>query len=101
MELDVRNTDGLLAPGVYPSVLWLVASSQSALLVPPTSVVTATERVFVIRDNNDRAQRVNVEKRATIGNLAEVQGDLKPGEEVVEHATDEIRDGAELKPVNH
>jgi len=97
VELDVRNTDGLLAPGMYPSVLWPVESSRAALLVPPTSVVTTTERVFVIRDDNGRAQWVNVHKGPTVGNLVEVQGDLKPGDEVVDHATDEIREGAELK----
>jgi RND family efflux transporter MFP subunit len=97
VELDVRNVDGLLAPGMYPSVLWPVESSRAALLVPPSSIVTTTERVFVIRDNNGRAQWVNVHKGTTIGNLVEVQGDLKAGDKVVDPATDEIRDGAELK----
>jgi membrane fusion protein (multidrug efflux system) len=100
VELDVRNTDGLLAPGMYPSVLWPVESSRAALLVPATSIVTTTERVFVIRDNNGRAQWINVQRGAPAGNLVEVQGDLKSGDQVVEHATDEIRDGAELKTVN-
>jgi len=97
VELDVRNTDGLLAPGMYPSVLWPVESSRATLLVPPTSIVTTTERVFVIRDNHGRAQWVNVYKGATIGSLVEVQGDLKPGDEVVDPASDEIRDRSELK----
>ncbi|HEY7304775.1 MAG TPA: efflux RND transporter periplasmic adaptor subunit [Bryobacteraceae bacterium] len=97
VELDVRNQDGLLAPGMYPSVLWPVQSSRAALLVPPTSIVTTTERVFVIRDNNGRAQWVNVRKGPAVGNFVEVQGDLKPGDEIVEHATDEIREGAVLK----
>ena len=96
VELDVRNPDGLLAPGMYPSVLWPVETSRAALLVPPTSVVTTTERVFVIRDDNGHAQWVNVHKGPTVGNLIEVQGDLKPGDEVVDHATDEIRDGTAL-----
>ncbi len=96
VELDVRNSDGLLAPGMYPTVLWPVHSSRTALLVPPTSIVTTTERVFVIRDNNGRAQWVNVRKGPTVGNLIEVQGDLKPGDDVVDHASDEIREGTEL-----
>lgn len=100
VELDVRNIDRLLAPGMYPSVLWPVETSRVALLVPPTSVVTTTERVFVIRDDNGRAHWVNVQKGATAGNLVEVQGDLKSGDQVVERATDEIRDGAELRTVN-
>ena len=100
VELDVRNLDRLLAPGMYPSVLWPVETSRVALLVPPTSVVTTTERVFVIRADNGRAHWVNVQKGAAAGNLVEVQGDLKSGDQVVERATDEIRDGAELRTVN-
>ena len=33
----------------------------------------------------------------TLGNLVEVYGDLKSGDEIVERGTDEIRDGSELK----
>jgi membrane fusion protein, multidrug efflux system len=97
VELDVRNTDGQLAPGMYPSVFWPVDSSRARLLVTPTSIVTTTERVFVIRDNDGRAQWINVRKGPTVGNLVEVEGDLNPGDEIVDHATDEIRDGTELK----
>jgi hypothetical protein len=40
---------------------------------------------------------VNVRKGPSAGNLVEVEGDLKAGDEVVERATDEIREGSELK----
>jgi RND family efflux transporter MFP subunit len=101
VELDVTNSQRLLAPGMYPSVLWPVERSSVSLLVPPTSIVTTTERVFVIRNNNGRAQWVNVRKGAKAGNLVQVEGDLKPGDEVVERATDETRDGSELKQTAH
>jgi RND family efflux transporter MFP subunit len=97
VELDVTNPQRLLAPGMYPSVLWPVERSAASLLVPPTSVVTTTERVFVIRNNNSVAQWVDVRRGPTVGNLVEVTGDLKPGDEIVERGTDEIRDGSELK----
>src|SRR6185312_2562069 len=90
VELDVRNAERLLAPGMYPSVIWPVERSRASLLVPATSVVTTTERVFVIRDRNGHAQWVNVRKGQTVGNFVEVDGNLKPGDEIVEHATDEI-----------
>jgi hypothetical protein len=32
-----------------------------------------------------------------VGNLVEVNGDLKPGDEILERGMDEIRDGPELK----
>jgi len=94
VELDVKNSQDLLAPGMYPSVLWPVERSRSSLLVPSTSIVTTTERVFIIRNNNGRAQWVNVRTGPTAGNLVEVYGDLKPGDEIVQRGTDEIRDGS-------
>ena len=80
VELDVANPQRLLAPGMYPSVLWPVERSKASLLVPSTSIVTTTERVFVIRNNGGRAHWVDVRRGALIGNLVEVSGDLKSGD---------------------
>jgi membrane fusion protein (multidrug efflux system) len=96
VELDVLNRDGALAPGMYPSVKWPVRSARAELWVPKTSVVTTTERTFVIRDRNHRAEWVEVKKRATDGDLVEVIGPLAPGDRVVRRATDELRNGAAL-----
>jgi RND family efflux transporter MFP subunit len=97
VELDVSNRDGSLAPGMYPTVKWPVRRASPSLLVPKTSIVTTTERTFVIRDQNGQAQWVDVKKGVTDGDLVEVFGSLKPGDRVLRHATDEIRDGAPLQ----
>lgn len=98
VELDVMNRDGTLAPGMYPSVKWPVRSSAAELWVPRTSVVTTTQRTFVIRDRDGRAEWVDVRKGVTEGDLVAVSGDLKPGQMVVRRATDEIREGTPLAP---
>jgi RND family efflux transporter MFP subunit len=97
VELDVWNRDGSLAPGMFPTVKWPVAEQRSALLVPKTSVVTTTERTFVILNNGGRAQWRNVSKGAADGDQIEVAGDIRPGDQVVKRATDEIRDGSPLE----
>jgi len=96
VELDVTNNDGSLSPGMYPTVKWPIRRSRPALFVPATSVVTTTERTFVIRDRSGRAEWVNVRKASTDGELIEVMGDLHPGDKVVRRGTDELRDGAPL-----
>jgi hypothetical protein len=96
VELDVGNADGTLAPGMYPRVKWPIRRSRPALYVPKSSVVTTTERTFVIRNRNGRAEWVDVKKGASDDNLVEVMGDLRPGDLVVRLATDELRDGAAL-----
>ena len=96
VELDVLNRDGSLSPGMYPSVKWPVRRARPSLLVPKTSVVTTTERTFVIRKHDGRAEWVNVTKGVSDGDLIEVSGDLKPGDSVVRRANDEIRPGTPL-----
>ena len=96
VELDVMNRDGALAPGMYPTVKWPVRRSRPALFVPKTSVVTTTERTFVIRDQNGKAEWVDVKKGVADGDAVEVIGNLKPGDRVVRRASDEIRDGTPI-----
>ncbi len=96
VELDVFNPDGSLSPGMYPSVKWPVRQAGLSLLVPTTSVVTTSERTFVVRDHSGRAEWVNVVKGVPDGDLIEVSGNLEPGDLVVRRATDEIRDGAPI-----
>jgi membrane fusion protein (multidrug efflux system) len=97
VELDVMNRDGSLAPGMYPTIKWPVRRARPALLVPKTSVVTTTERTFVVRDHNGTAEWVDVKKGVSDGDLVEVMGALKPGDRVLPRATDEIREGTPIQ----
>jgi RND family efflux transporter MFP subunit len=96
VELDVANKNQSLAPGMYPTVNWPIRSSQPVFFVPKTSVVTTTERTFVIRDKGGRAEWVDVRKGATDGDLIQVFGPLLSSDHVVKRATDELREGALL-----
>ncbi len=95
VELDVSNSSSLLAPGMYPEVSWPVHRA-SGLLIPPTAVVTTTERTFVIRVRDGVAEWVNVRKGPPAGDQVEVYGPLANGEEIVKRATDELRDGTRV-----
>ncbi len=100
VELDVFNRDGALAPGMYPSVKWPVRSLQPVLFVPRSSVVTTTERTFVVRNQNGRAEWVDVKTGATEGDLVEVTGNLHAGDLVVRRGTDELRPGDLIGPAS-
>jgi RND family efflux transporter MFP subunit len=96
VELDVSNPALRLSPGMYPEVQWPFRRAKASLLVPPTAVVTTTERNFVIRITDGKAEWVNVVRGGAAGELVEVFGMLKDGDTVVKRATDEIRDGANV-----
>lgn len=97
VELDAFNRDGTLAPGMYPTVKWPVRSSHPQLWVPRTSVVHTTERTFVIRNSEGRAEWVNVKTGVSERDSIEVIGDLHPGDLVLRRGSDEVRDGARLE----
>lgn len=98
VELDVNNTNGVLAPGMYPEVSWPTRRPSESLLVPTSSVVTTTERTFVIRVKDAKAEWVDVKKGVNAGNdLVEVTGSLQPGDVVVRRGSDEIRQGTAIK----
>ena len=96
VELDVKNADLRLSAGMYPEVQWPVRRPQPSLLLPPTTIVTTTERTFVVRVNNGVAQWVNVSRGARVGDLIEVFGALNEGDTIVRRGTDEIREGAKV-----
>ncbi|MGE5644722.1 MAG: efflux RND transporter periplasmic adaptor subunit [Acidobacteriota bacterium] len=100
VEADVNNASGRLAPGMFPEVQWPVRRRRG-LFVPPSSVVTTTERTFVIRVKDGRAEWVDVTRGSPEGDLIEVFGPLNPGDLVVRRATDEIREGSAVKAGSH
>jgi RND family efflux transporter MFP subunit len=94
VELDI--SDKTLAPGMYPTVDWPVSSNDVSLFVPNTSVVTTTERTFVIEAVNGHAHWVDVRKGAAAGEQVAIRGPVTEGQMVVKRATDEIREGTPL-----
>ncbi len=96
VELDVDNTGGRLAPGMYPEVSWPVRRAKPSLLVPPTAVATTTERSFVVRIREGVVEWVNVARGVPMGGLVEVFGALQAGDVVARRGTDELREGTRV-----
>ncbi|MBL8175412.1 MAG: efflux RND transporter periplasmic adaptor subunit [Bryobacterales bacterium] len=94
VELDVVNTGLRLTPGMYPEVQWPYKRPRASTLVPPTAIVTTTERSFVIRVSDGKTEWVNVSRGLAAGDLVEVFGGVKDGDTVVKRGSDEIREGA-------
>lgn len=97
LEMDVYNDNKKLLPGMYAEVSIPLPSSDSTFIIPKTALVTSTERVFVIRVADHKAQWVDVKKGRESGNQVEIYGKLNSGDLLVKTATDEIRDGSAIK----
>src|SRR6266550_3055558 len=96
VEMDVMNPKGALASGMYPSVMWPVRQSRPSLLLPATSVVTTTEKTFVIRVKNGAAEWVPVTRGPVVGDLVEVYGPLHANDVVLKRGSEEVREGTKL-----
>jgi RND family efflux transporter MFP subunit len=97
VELDVSNKDEALTPGMYADVLFDSKGNPQALAVPKSAVVTSTERKYVIVVRGGKTVRVDVSTGNENNGKIEIVGDIKPGEEVIAHANDEIKDGTTIK----
>jgi membrane fusion protein, multidrug efflux system len=96
VELDVRDPHAQLIPGTFCQVEWPVHRSYQTLFVPSTAVASDLARTFVICVRNNRTEWVDVKTGATVGRLIEVFGNLKEGDKVIVHGTDQLRPGSEV-----
>lgn len=93
VELDFANSQTKLTPGMYAEVMWPIRRSDPTLFVPATAIQATTERIFVVRVTNGKAEWVDVRRGIAEGDLVEVFGELSEGDRIVLRATDEIRPG--------
>jgi membrane fusion protein (multidrug efflux system) len=91
VELDVDNSSGRLAPGMYPQVKWPMRHPRPTLFVPAPAVVRSMEATFVIRVRNGVTEWVPVKPGVASGEEVEVFGDLAAGDQVVLRGTEELR----------
>ncbi len=100
VELEVNNSKGRLAPGMFPEVTWPTRRPRPSLFVPPSAIATTTERSFVIRIRDGVTEWVDVKRGASMNqqgtDLVEVFGELAPGEQVALRGTDELRAGTKV-----
>lgn len=97
IEMDVFNNDKKLLPGMVAEVNVPLPARDSTFIVPSSAVVNSTERVFVIRVADGKAQWVDVKPGRSDKGRMEVYGDLHEGDTIIRIASEERRDGAPVK----
>jgi membrane fusion protein (multidrug efflux system) len=91
IEIDVENKDGRLLPGMYAEVEMGVTRNAAAFVVPVSAVFTNTEGIFLIRVNKGTAEWVPVRKGNETNGKVEVFGAIYDQDEILEVASDQIR----------
>ena len=93
VEADVTNADEQLAPGMYADVLIYSKGNASGFTVPKTSVVTSTERKYVLAVRSGKIVKIDVTTGNESNNSIEVFGNLNKSDSLIANASDEIREG--------
>lgn len=97
IEMDIDNSSKKLLPGMIAEVNLNMPSQVPTFVVPKSAVVSAPERVFVIKIVNGNAEWIDVEKGRESDGKIEIFGDLKEGDKLVKTASEEIRNGFPVK----
>jgi RND family efflux transporter MFP subunit len=97
IEMDVVNNDKKLLPGMVAEVNVPLPARDSTFIVPASAIVNSTERVFVIRVVDGKAQWVDVKQGRSDKGKTEIYGDLHEGDTIVKVASEERRDGSPVK----
>ena len=90
IEADIENKNGMLQPGMYADVILYSTGSANAFSVPRSALVISTEGKYVIAVRNGRRVKVNVLTGNETKDNIEIFGPIQPGDQVIEHANDEI-----------
>jgi len=93
IEIDVKNTNGQLKPGMYAEVQIPMVSGAKSMLVPNNAIIRSTENEYVIGVNNGKANLVNIKEGLASNDSTEVFGNLKAGNKIVLHGNDEVKQG--------
>jgi RND family efflux transporter MFP subunit len=94
VELDFDNAGGKqLVPGAYAEVQWPVHRDAPSSFVPPSAIVTTTDRTFVDRVRDGKIEQVPVGRGVAMGELVEVFGDLAAGDVVLKRGSEVLAPG--------
>jgi membrane fusion protein, multidrug efflux system len=97
IEIDVVNNKQQFKPGMYAEVKVPLLSEAKSLLIPNNAIVRSTERQYVITVKEGKARLVDIKEGLKAKDSTEVFGNIAGGEEILLHATDEIKEGTIIK----
>ena len=92
-EIDVRNPQHILRPGMYADVTLEIEKLPDVLVIPDSALAVEGSKKFVWVVRDGTAHRVQVETGLDDGNQLEVRSGLKGGEQVVVAGKDGLAEG--------
>jgi len=95
-EIDVKNTDGVLSPGIYCTVELKVPRVTLSLIVPASAIVFNENGLSVLVAENGVVHLHKITETRDLGTEVEVDGGVKPGDQVVLNPPIDLADGGKV-----
>ena len=92
-EIDVRNPQHILRPGMYADVTLEIEKLPDVLVIPDSALAVEGSKKFVWVVRDGTAHRVQVETGLDDGNQLEVRSGLEGGEQVMVAGKDGLAEG--------
>ncbi len=100
-EVDVKNGDRSLYPGMYTVVTFEQIRGESPLAVPGDAVIVRNDLTAVATVQNNTVHIQPVQIGRDYGPSVEITSGLKNGDTVITTVTDGVREGAKVRPVRN
>jgi RND family efflux transporter MFP subunit len=98
-EVDLENTDGRLAPGMYAQVTVMLESRQDAVMIPSKAIRVRGRKLSVLVANDTTVEAVPVKTGYDDGIWVEIVEGLRGDEQIIVSADSTVAPGAKVSPV--
>lgn len=99
VKIEIENKNHELKPGMFAKVNIFTSQERESMAVPPDALIMRGGRFFLFVVVDAKVTEVEVKKGTNQGELVEITGDLKPGDQVVITGNEKLRNGADVNIV--
>jgi len=96
VEIDVKNNDQLIRPGMFAEISMASDGTAGALSVPSSAILTSTERQYVVRVQNGLVEYVEIKPGQQSDTMTEVFGNLHVGDSIVTNPRNDLKNGTKI-----
>lgn len=99
VKVEIDNQGGLLKPGMFAEVEFVLDSANNVIVIPREAILTEGDRDFVYIVEGDRAKKIEVKLGLDNGKEAAILEGLKEGMEIVIKGQEYLLDGGKVQIV--
>jgi RND family efflux transporter MFP subunit len=97
-EVDIKNPDLTLTPGMYADVTFNLQQKDNALIIPASAVIQGDQPTIMLVDSGNRVQKRPVVLGISNGNSQEVTSGLSAGDRVIIGGLSALQPGEHVTP---